>query len=402
MHQYNLPIERKTSEKVNYKGAVMIVAISFFVALANLWAGLAISLFVCFQREYIRDFRSRYGAYIIFGGFLGVLNSTKSLEYSDISYYVWLYEFAGRKSLAEYVALIPKEPLFFIYTYIGRLATFGSVRLFIVLTTILMYFPVMAGYDILARRCGFRPVFVLTGALLFMFFLEYFFYTSQIMRQVLAGSIAFYCIAKATFCRSRLAFVGIAAAGLFHASAFVFMIYYVVYFCRKMNPILLVAIILASVFALSFVMSAMSSFVDETSTMGYALKRGVEGNSEEVYVKLMPLLVTCASLPMSFYIIIRERRDKLICSFFIVPSFLVAFILLNASNPLFVLRFMEYIYMYLPLCVMFICAIHRMSWIMVVAVALMFVRFATGLNKGDFSFMSLADFSCNGILSLIF
>ncbi len=61
------------------------------------------------QQEASRQ--ARYLVYIMIGVGLGYINTTKPTEFSDLGYYYWLYNWASTKSLAEYIDLIPKEPV---------------------------------------------------------------------------------------------------------------------------------------------------------------------------------------------------------------------------------------------------------------------------------------------------
>lgn len=197
------------------------------------------------------DYRARYFLYFMLALIPALINTTKPVNFSDIGYYYWLYNFAGDKTPFEYLVLMPKEPLYHIYNYVMHYLTFGSFKLFVIATSLLMYMPVMIGYDIIIRKNNLPFNLAIYASLLLLFFPQFFFYTMQIVRQVLAGSIAFYCIAKSLYYpRSRWALAGVFCAGFIHASAFIFSSFYVFRYAEEwsISKKLLLTVVMAVLF----------------------------------------------------------------------------------------------------------------------------------------------------------
>lgn len=114
---------------------------------------------------------------------------------------------------------------------------------------------------------------------------------------------------------------------------------------------------------------------------------------------MIPLLVTCSILPMSGFVFLKSEdiTEKL---FFVFPMALVVFIMLNINTPLFVLRFMEYNYMFIPIALSISSAYLFRSfpmWTVVLLLAVMLVRFCTKLGTSDFSYIPLFDYLSIGI-----
>lgn len=346
------------------------------------------------QQEASRQ--ARYLVYIMIGVGLGYINTTKPTEFSDLGYYYWLYNWASTKSLAEYIDLIPKEPVYFIYNYLMRYLTFGNFNLFMIVTTVLMYFPVMAAFDRIFRENGLPVKFAVIAAVIFACFNEYFFYTAQIVRQVLAGSVAFYFVIRMTYENDKWSYIGLACAGLVHASAFIFGIYYILRLTMNWKFKSKVFIIIASFALFGVVVGLIASLSDTESTLTYAAQRAQSGAGDKVHVGWFPLAVCSSVIPMSLLAMWKMDWEKHIVNILILGIFLVVFVLANTANPLFVLRFMEYCYMYIPLCLVLTLCVINLDRLAYMAMFVTLARFVMVLNKGAFQYESFGSICLDG------
>lgn len=339
---------------------------------------------------------TRYMIYVLLGILLGYINTTKPAEYSDISYYFWLYNWASTKPFAEYVALIPKEPLYYIYNYAMSYITLGNFKLFIVITTILMYLPVMAGFDKIICENKIETKYAVAAAVILACFSEYFFYTAQIIRQVLAGSLAFYFVVRMTYVKGKWSYIGLACTGFIHASAFIFCIYYLLRFSARWSVKVRVIVIIASFVLFGAVAGVVASVSDADSTVAYAATRALIGAGDVIHVGFLPLAVCASIIPMAIIVMRRMEWATGITNIMLLAVFLVAFVFSNMSNPLFVLRFMEYCYMFIPICLVMSLYLLKLTWLLFVAVIVIVIRFAISLNKGDFQYASFGNICLDG------
>ena len=339
---------------------------------------------------------ARYLVYVLFGVGLGYINTTKPSEYSDLGYYYWLYNWASTKSIEEYISLIPKEPVYFIYNYLMRYITFGNFNLFMIITTVLMYFPVMISFDRIVRRYHLPVSNAIIAAAILACFSEYFFYTAQIVRQVLAGSVAFYFVVRMAYERDKVSYIGLACAGLIHASAFIFCVYFILQFIINWRFKYKIIVLLASFVLFGTLVGIVASLSDAESTLAYAANRAQIGAGDKITIGFLPLAVCFSIVPMSVLVMWKSDWDKELSNILILGIFLVGFVFINASSPLFVLRFMEYCYIYIPICL--ILALYVMGWnrMMDIIMFAMLVRFAMLLNKGDFPYESFGNLCLEG------
>lgn len=411
----------------------LIILLLFLSLISFPLMAIAALFWILSSQERWENASMRMMIYVILSFAISWLNTTKPVNYSDIGYYYWLFDFAGTKSLSEFYALIPKEPIYHLYTYVMNILTVGHFPTFITLTTMIMYLFVMAGYDLILRSQ--RDVdmrYAILAALMILLFVEYFFYTAQIVRQVLAGSVAFYGIARSIYGEGThwKSLTLIVVAGFIHASAFVFCLFLVPYVLRNKSltlQVLATGGILATYAVLLRFIGGLNLGSD---TVSLAVNRGLVGDSTQMSVSLFPVLICLSALPMALWLMInaiRDRRmleygeqDEAVASggadievdedgsaslyvvqrnyvFFVSSCILPVFLILNYGNPLFVLRFMAYDYMLLPILIVLVLSRFRsgMLWCNIVVLVL-FMRFVVKFSVGDFQYMNLVDYLFTG------
>lgn len=343
------------------------------------------------------DFRPRYYLYFLLALLPAMINTTKPTAGSDLGYYYWLYEFAGTKTFAEYLALIPKEPFYHIYNYIARILTFGDFRLFVVVTSLLMYLPVIFAFDIIVRKHELDSRVAIYASVILLLFPQYFIYTMQIVRQVLAGSIAFYCVVKSVYDNSKMATIGVFCAGFIHASAFLFCIYYAFLWTKGWglkSKLLLLAICGVSFYTL---LETFSSLGMENSTLTYAARRGMAENTEIINVGLFPRLISLSILPIGLLSALKLQDDRF--NTFISASWIIAgFIILKWNTPLFVLRYMEYAYMFLPICVALFLVVYNKFRLLPLVAVIMSAYFILSLFASNFTYIPLIEIALRGAI----
>ncbi len=340
--------------------------------------------------------QTRYMVYVLLGIGIGYINTTKPPAFSDLGYYYWLYNWASTKSFEEYVAIIPKEPAYFIYNYLMGYITFGNFNLFMILTTVGMYFPVMISFDRIIRKNDIPVNNAIAAAIILACFSEYFFYSAQIVRQVLAGSIAFYFVVRMAYEGDKLSYIGLVCAGLIHASAFIFCIYYILQFIINWRLKYKIIVIVASFVLFGFIVGIIASLSDAESTLAYAANRAQTGAGDKITIGFLPLAVCFSIIPMSLLTMWETGWDKQLSNILILGVFLVGFVFINASTPLFVLRFMEYCYIYIPLCVVLFFYFLGREKLTNVVMLVVLLRFALLLNKGAFHYESFGSLCLEG------
>jgi len=343
------------------------------------------------------DYKARYFLYFMLAMLPALINTTKPVNFSDLRFYAWLYDFAGQKTLVEYIALIPKEPLYYLYNYILRFLTFGEFRLFVIITTLAMYLPIMFAFDIIVRKNNLPEKTAIYASILLLLFPQYFFYTMQIVRQVLAGSVAFYCVVKSIYSDNKIAFIGVFLAGLIHASAFIFCFFYVFNLTYKWS--IFAKILLFVLFGLSFsaILGVVAGTSSEGTTIAYAVSRALSENTEEINVGLFPRLIALSIIPFGLFAA-NKIDDARFYTFISVSWVIAGIIILRWNTPLYVLRFMEYAYMYIPICLaLFLQTFNKERLFPLISVGMIFF-FSFGVLRSNFQYLPLGQALYRGIL----
>lgn len=385
----------------NFLKTLLLALLALLTCWSVLAGWMALGALLLLSSAGSKSSRRRMAFYLFTVLVLAFINTTKPLGYSDLGYYYWLYHFAGRKTILEYAALIPREPLYHAYTFAAYYLTGGNFRLFLLLTTALMYLPVLAGAEKIMKTAGISGRNILAACLILLTFSEYFFYTTQLVRQVLAGAAAFYIIAQIMTSRRTVWLALLPLCGLIHASAFLFCGYYFIHYlvnCRNASPVPLVAGLLAILAAAPLVASGMPG---DASTLSYAAGRLAAGAGEKITLGLLPLLVTGSLLPMALWSFNKYPQTE-IRQFLGMPLLLLLFMAVNFSNQFFVLRFMEYGYMYLP----FVLALFLQPYpaprrMLPLLVLVMTARFLLKLSASDFSYISAAGLARTNALDFV-
>lgn len=362
---------------------------------------LTVIIYVLLSPALYESKNVRYGIYFSIACCISYINLSKPIAISDLGYYYWLYQYVGKQDFLTYFQIIPKEALFHIYTYIMYYLTLGHFSLFLYLNTIIIYVLLFFSYDIVLSTKKMDMRYAISAVLLLAFFVEFFFYTAQIVRQVLAGAIAMYCITKSIYSHNKLAFIGIASAGFIHSSAFLFYIFYLYKLKKKKTRTYLLLSTIITLGTYLYFLPLISGFFSNESTISYAIRRGTSVQAEQVNIAWLPILVCISILPISLYLIIKSK-DLRLNLFLITPIFLTTCICLNFKNSLFVLRFMEYIYMYIPIVITLLLHHFKKEKILLLLVIAMAIRFSLKLNHGDFEFMEMKAFIFSGMPNYLF
>lgn len=376
---------------------IFIIGLLFSVPLFAIL--IVVFYFVYIHGKYY-DASYRYGVYCLLAFSLSYINLSKPLMVSDLRYYYWLYNFAGDKSFADYFSLIPKEPIYHCYNYIMRYCTLGNFNLFLIVNTIIIYVLIMVSYDKLCQKFKINTLNALYAAIFLLLFPEFFFYTAQIIRQVLAGAVAFYGITKLICDKSKFSLIIICSVGFIHASAFIFLFVLLLYFLRKMNLSYQLILTVICMVGYGFFLQFLGVAFSDISTIDIAIGRGLSNSTESVSIGILPLVICGMVLPLSLFLIWNHVETEF-RTFFMMPIALVLFIGANINKPLFVLRFMEYIYMYIPIVFMLVLSMFKFNKLLLSLVILLCIRFALKLSSSDFQFMSISDFMSSGIVKYL-
>jgi len=385
----------------NFLKTLLITFLALLICRSIFAGWMALGAFLLLSHTGSQSSRRRMAFYLFTILILAFINTTKPLDNSDLGYYYWLYNFAGQKSMVEYAALIPREPLYHIYTFVAYHLTGGNFRLFLLLTTALMYLPILAGAEKIMKTAGISGRNILAACITLLTFSEYFSYTSHLMRQVLAGAAAFYITTQIMTSRRTLWLALLPLCGLIHASAFLFCGYYLIHYMvkyRNTSPVSLVAGLLVMLGAAPLLVSGISG---DASTLNYAASRLAAGSAGTVTLGLglLPLLVTGSLFPMALWSFHKYPQTE-IRQFLSIPLLLLLFMAVNFSNQLFVLRFMEYCYMYLPfVLVLFLQPYPLLRRVMPLLALTITVRFLLKLPTSDFSYISPAELADTNALS---
>lgn len=123
--------------------------------------------------------------------YLGLINSTKAIT-SDLLTYKEYFDMAGVTGFIDYISIHQIEPIFYLATYILNKLLFGNFNLYVIFFTFLGYYLVFISIHKYWKYEKHQSTTILLAVFLFAFFHNYFFLSTHLLRQALAGSLFFY------------------------------------------------------------------------------------------------------------------------------------------------------------------------------------------------------------------
>lgn len=156
--------------------------------------------------------------------FIGLLNSTKIPEKDLLAYYE-IYMDVPMYSLSGYLALLDREFIYYLVSYIFYFLTNGSWKLFIILVTFISYFLILKSNYIIVKKLKTTNIKICFIILNVAFFFPLFTHSAHLLRNFIAGAFILYFLTNYYFLNINKWWILLIAIFI-HSSALLFSIIY--------------------------------------------------------------------------------------------------------------------------------------------------------------------------------
>jgi hypothetical protein len=175
----------------------LVASIAF--VLQPFWCVVSLAVYGCTRSFlplwYIRLFT------VLGSTYLGLINVTKLPE-SDLVNYFEAFADAKDTSFVNFLAIYAREPLYYSMMYVFANIPGGSERLYILLSTLVPYFMLLASLLLVCETLRIPRRVTLSWAMLTLFFPQLFSLSAHVMRQFLAAAFVAVFLSQVV-CRSR-------------------------------------------------------------------------------------------------------------------------------------------------------------------------------------------------------
>lgn len=337
----------KSHNHVITNSVIVLLVFTMIVSVPLSWLMLYVLLFC--QKSLINRRPVRLFFYLYTIIIWGYINNAYPVNSTDVLYYKWLFDFSGLHAFSDFLKLIPKDPLFHIFTYLVHQLTCGNFKCYLLITTLLAYIPIIAAFELMWKNTKLSSFWLFQTTCTLLFFFEYFSYTAHILRQVLAGALSVLLLVYFLKTGGWRRFILLPITGLIHSSSFIFISALFLPIKSKHRKLkVAINFILISLILYGLMFLESSNMLGEGS-LSYAVSRYSSENSEVSSISSLALIISFS--PILFIPWIRKKYDaRVILDFcYSLIPILMVMLFSYSSNKLLVLRFMLFIYMYLPI-----------------------------------------------------
>ena len=318
---------------------------------------------------------------------IGAINTVKVPE-NDLETYLDLYHLSKDMPLSQYIWVgstaggveSVKEPFYPVVVWILNRLCFDNEQLFKFVFTFINYSLLNTSILIVGKQNKIELKYILFGMFLMTFIPFIFTLSLHAMRQFIAG--AFFMIILSLRCFSSIKTWKIMVISVFmvllHTTSLLFIpflflkafdknwkdakIWYIGLFAG------LVMIRVLSVFLLGF-----TGMGEDSGLAGYALSRAAQESGYDVdAIPLIGILLTIVIVCLSYYYLYNNsiKDNKGIRRFYNIPFFIGLFVLINLSMKEMALRFLFYLYFFVPFVLMFFVHLKKIKSSMLVMMSL--------------------------------
>lgn len=325
--------------------------------------------FLVLSRRNVSD-KYWYAVIVLSAICIGAINATKVPD-NDLEGYIYLYHLSKSMPLVSYLWVGSaieevesiKEPFYPVIVWILNRLCFDNEYLFKFFFTVINYSLLNTSVFIVGKQNKIKSKYILLGMFVMTFTPFIFTLSLHAMRQFIAG--AFFMMILSLKCFTTIKqwklVVLSALMILLHTTSLLFIPFlFFNAFDRKWNEakfwyigmsVSLVMLRLLSVFFLGVMgLDAGSGLA------GYALSRAAQESGHDVEaISIIGIAVVFFIIYSSFYFffISKIKDDSGIRRFFNIPFFIGLFVLLNLNMRELALRFLFYLYFFVPFIVMF-------------------------------------------------
>jgi hypothetical protein len=343
----------------------MIIDNKYYIIVAMIYLINPLLGIFCFSYFLIAKKPANKGGYylffLLFSIFLGLINTTKKLE-SDILQYSYDFYMVKNTNFLDYLGYFAKEPLFYAITYCVHILFFGSFKAYIVVLTIACYMPIFVSIYKYWIHMDYGCYLVVLITLFFGLYQEYFIWTSQVIRQCIAGAFLIYFITEKSISNKNNIFA-IVIGSLIHTSTVPLFIILSIFnkntFSNK--KYLLYSFVMLSVIFVCFrywenVLNVLSSLFGNVPFVLYGITRAIDKSfyhdldiDANNWVIANYLMVIMCVFSVVTVFAIRNNAKAVYISFVYIAYFIYIKYLLNSEYNLLAYRMVVYAYIFLPI-----------------------------------------------------
>ncbi len=318
---------------------------------------------------------------------IGAVNAVKVPD-NDLVTYLEMYHMAKDMPISQYIWVVSaqsgvenlKEPLYSILVWFLNKLCFDNEVLFKFIFSIINYSLLNTAILIVGQKNKIDSKYILFGMFLMTFIPFIFTLSLHAMRQFIAG--AWFMVILSLKCFSNTKQWKLIVMSIFmvllHTTSLLFLPFlFLKAFDKNWKEakiwylglfIGLVLIRVLSVFLLGFM-----GLGEESGLAGYALSRAAQESGYDVdAIPLIGILLTIVIVCLSYYYLYNNsiKDNKGIRRFYNIPFFIGLFVLINLSMKEMALRFLFYLYFFVPFVLMFFAHIKKIKSSLLVLMSL--------------------------------
>lgn len=338
--------------------------------------------------------------------YLGLINLTKTPE-SDLATHIDFYLLANDLSLAKYVILFGKEPLYFLFSYITYYITAGSVKLFIIAFTFISYFFFLKAIYLFFKKMEVNNTTIIFSIIIGSFFPQLFLISAHLIRQFMAASFLMYALVLFFFYdKKKTAWIFLVFSILTHTTTLLFVpFFFINKFKEKINykhvlylffPIIIIGSILPYISTVIVNTLGNNIFTYVFFRLGLKDPYQYEPISFLQYFTLALVAILALWLHFNQKAFKKVNIQAGINQFTYTVIFLTVFIVSNLSNSELSVRYFFFIYFFLPFIISLILMSNRIEYIL--------LRFLLSFSLITFFFYKIENgiWEYESLLTLIF
>ncbi len=376
---------KKIVEKRNKVNEYIIMLFSFLIF------PMPTSVFCLFCGIKKRNKWDTWGGSVLL---LSLINITIDWENTDYCWYIPLYKDALVTGFSDYMWSLngAKEPVYTVLTYILSHIFSGNGILFSLFSTILFYFFMIKGLEVIQKRMGLKEQYFFIGIVLLLFFPYIFANSANHVRQYWATAIVFFAITKVLFEGRKKYWILVGISMFIHTSSgligLLSMIPFLKYKISVHTSIYYIGAFLI-LFLIQPIANALLPFLGD-SILNQALTKAAQGTYFETEFTLVKLIFAAFVVGVPLYIVNVYSSEKSSAAIRLIniQLMLTVFIAANLEQEEFCVRMNEYIWCYMPANVMIASSLLRMrgSFIVLFAIAIIvfFILYQVLLTKNTY------------------
>ncbi len=160
---------------------------AFLFIINPIFSIFILALFIIHQKATNEELL--YSLYVLISLYLGLINSTRT-PLVDLRNYEISFERASYLNIFDFLYYYPKDPIFYIVTFLCNKIFFANFKLYVIFITFCQYYLMFLAIHKYWKNND--KSLLLFAVLIFSIFSRFFFASAYLIRQMLAGSVFIY------------------------------------------------------------------------------------------------------------------------------------------------------------------------------------------------------------------